>query len=153
MSFLAIYSISRNTSSLRPSCLTQAQRRRFGFDPLGLLLVSHAPPQKRAACLTRLVCWRFPSAVPALRALPATALAPLSHMLRSGFFFVHGFATAGSSEGRTVPKRARPDPRARPCRSSRRTAAARRRSRQAALRACSLVVDAAEATTTACTTK
>src|SRR3954452_16767344 len=102
MKSTVFYRNSRNSSSLRPTCLTQAQRRRFGFDPLGLLPVSHAPPQKRAACLTRLVCWRFTSAVPALRASPATALPPPSHMCRSGFFFVHGFATAGSSEGRTV---------------------------------------------------
>src|SRR3954447_25290527 len=115
---MAIYGSSRNTSSLRPTCLTQAQRRRFGFDPSGLLLVSHAPPQKRVACSTRLVCWRFASAVPALRALPATALAPLSHRLRSGVFLVHGVAPAGSSAGRTALERTRPDPRARPCRSS-----------------------------------
>src|SRR3954452_17248715 len=118
MKSTVFYRNSRNSSSLRPTCLTQAQRRRFGFDPSGLLLVSHAPPQKRAACLTRLVCWRFASAVPALRALPATALAPLSHRLRSGFFLVHGFATTGCSSGRTALKRTRPDPRARPCRSS-----------------------------------
>src|SRR4051795_6551795 len=118
MKSTVLYSSSRNTSSLRPTCLTQAQRRRFGFDPSGLPLVSHAPPQKRAACLTRLVCWRFASAVPALRALPATALAPLSHRLSSGFFLVHGFATAGSSSGGPALKRTRPAPRARPCRSS-----------------------------------
>src|SRR3954453_6512182 len=137
MKSTVFYSSSRNTSSFRPTRLTQAQRRRFGFDPSGLPLVSHAPPQKRAACSTRLVCWRFASAAPALRALPATALAPLSHRLRSGFFLVHGFATAGSSSGRTALKRTRPDPRARPCRSSsskdRRRAAATASGRLASL--------------------
>lgn len=35
--------------------------------------------------------WRFASAVARPRTEPATALAPLSHMLSRGFFFVHGF--------------------------------------------------------------
>jgi hypothetical protein len=52
--------------------------------------------------LARPVCWRFASAVPALRALPATALTPLSHMLSKGFIFVHGFATASSSQGCSI---------------------------------------------------
>ena len=76
--------------------IMQAQRPRFAFD-IGLVSASHAPLQKRIACLVKLVCCRFAAAVPVLRALPARALAPLSHILRSGFFFVHGFATASSS--------------------------------------------------------
>src|SRR3954453_12421283 len=99
--FLTIYSRSRNSSSRRPTCVTQAQRRRFGFSALaGLVSADHAPLQKRTACLTRLVCSPFAAAAPALRALPATALAPLSHMLRREFFLVHGFAIAGSSRAR-----------------------------------------------------
>jgi hypothetical protein len=35
--------------------------------------------------------WRLASAVARLRTDPATALAPLSHMLKNGFFLVHGF--------------------------------------------------------------
>jgi len=55
----------------------QAQRR-FA---LGLVSASQAPLQRRVVRLAKLVCWRFASAAPALRALPARALAPLSHML------------------------------------------------------------------------
>jgi hypothetical protein len=35
--------------------------------------------------------WRLLSAMARLRAEPATALAPLSHMLKKGFFLVQGF--------------------------------------------------------------
>src|SRR3954452_14854340 len=150
MKSTVFYRKSRNSSSARPACLTQAQRRRFGFD-LGLVSASHAPPQKRAACLTRLVCCRFASAVPALRALPATALAPLSHMLRRGFFFVHGFATAGSSRKSHGPGTSTAGPECPAVSLVELEGSPRRRSRRASLRACSLVVDAAEATT-ACTT-
>jgi hypothetical protein len=56
---------------------------RFGF-----VAASQAPVQKRVACVT--------SALPCPVALarPAIALAPLSHMLRNGFFLVHGFVTS-----------------------------------------------------------
>src|SRR3954453_14150667 len=138
MKSTVFYRNSRNSSSARPACLKQAQRRRFGFDPLGLPLVSHAPPQKRAACSTRLVCWRFASAVPALRALPATALAPLSHRLSSGFFFVHGFATAGSSRRSHGPETSTAGPSGPAVSLVVLEGSPRRRSRQAALRACSL---------------
>ena len=38
-----------------------------------------------------LAAWRLASAVARLRAEPATALAPLNHMLNNGFFFIQGF--------------------------------------------------------------
>jgi hypothetical protein len=51
--------------------------------------------QKSAICLAlfviMVVAWRFASAVARLRAEPATALAPLNHMLSHGFFLVQGF--------------------------------------------------------------
>jgi hypothetical protein len=51
-------------------------------------------PQKPIICLKPLViavvAWRFASAVTRLRAEPRTALAPLNHMLRRGFFLVQG---------------------------------------------------------------
>src|SRR3954453_11876017 len=137
--FLTIYSRSRNSSSRRPTCLTQAQRRRFGFLALaGLVSADHAPLQKRTACLTRLVCRRFAAAAPALRALPATALAPLSHMLRRGFFFVHGFAIAGSSRRSHGLETSTAGPEGPAVSLVVLEGSPRRRSRQAALRACSL---------------
>jgi hypothetical protein len=39
----------------------------------------------------KVATWRFASAVARPRAAPSTALAPLSHMLKNGFFFAHGF--------------------------------------------------------------
>jgi hypothetical protein len=39
----------------------------------------------------KVATWRFASAAARPRAEPTTAFAPLSHMLKKGFFFVHGF--------------------------------------------------------------
>lgn len=75
-----------------------AQRRR-----LGLVVPSQALVQKRVASFVSWVCCFFASRAAWLRARPATALAPLSHMLMNGFFFVHGFATGDISLQRHAP--------------------------------------------------
>ena len=80
--------------------LSDEQRTALGR---ALASASHALLQKRVASSMRLVCRRLAAAAPTPRALPATALAPLSHRLRSGFFFVHGFAIASSSQDRAAP--------------------------------------------------
>ncbi|WP_159462867.1 hypothetical protein [Caballeronia telluris] len=55
----------------------------------------NAAVQKSAICLfpllTAVDACRFAAAFACPRAEPATAFAPLSHMLINGFFFVHGF--------------------------------------------------------------
>jgi hypothetical protein len=48
------------------------------------------------------VAWRFASAVARVRADPITALAPLSHMLISGFFLIQGFLMRSSVEGNSM---------------------------------------------------
>jgi hypothetical protein len=53
-------------------------RRFFGFDGV-------------SAAVQKLTVSRFAAAATRPRAEPATAFAPLSHMLRNGFFFSHGF--------------------------------------------------------------
>jgi hypothetical protein len=45
-------------------------------------------------CLTAVDACRYAAALACPRADPATAFAPLSHMLINGFFFVHGFFMA-----------------------------------------------------------
>jgi hypothetical protein len=47
------------------------------------------------------VAWRVVSAVARLRADPITALAPLSHMLISGFFFIQGFLMSSRLNGKS----------------------------------------------------
>jgi hypothetical protein len=51
--------------------------------------------QKRVICFAlffiMVAAWRRPSIVARLRAEPAAALAPLNHMLKKGFFLIHGF--------------------------------------------------------------
>jgi hypothetical protein len=44
-----------------------------------------------SAAVQNVATWRLASAVARPRAEPSMAFAPLSHMLRKGFFFVHGF--------------------------------------------------------------
>lgn len=57
------------------------QRRLFRFLDLG----------GDNAVVQKVLISRFAAAVACPLADPATAFAPLSHMLRKGFFFVHGF--------------------------------------------------------------
>jgi len=51
-----------------------------------------------SAAVQKAVVPRFAAAAACPRAEPATALAPLNHMLRKGFFFIHGFFMARSIE-------------------------------------------------------
>jgi hypothetical protein len=87
----------RHVERRAPASCDAAQRRLFGSRPF--VGVNNAV-QKLVICFTPSViivaAWRFASAVIRLRAAPAMALAPLSHMLRKGFFFVHGFFIAVS---------------------------------------------------------
>ena len=59
--------------------------------------------QKPINCLKPLViavvAWRFAPAATRLRAEPRTALAPLNHMLRRGFFLVQGFLICALLDG------------------------------------------------------
>src|SRR5205085_11607601 len=50
-----------------------------------------APSMSFVALVIAAVDWRLASAVILPRAVLATRLAPLSHMLMNGFFFNHGF--------------------------------------------------------------
>ena len=67
-------------------------RRLFGFEA-----ASHAPVQDRTACSIATDCCLAIAALAALRPRPAAAFAPLSHMLRKGFFLVQGFAIREAS--------------------------------------------------------
>ena len=67
------------------------QRRRFGFSA-----AIQPAVQLRVACRMTCVCCRLPAAIAAARALPARALAPLSHMLKNGLRFVQGLAKPAS---------------------------------------------------------
>ena len=73
------------------------------FSSSEALELSVPPVQNRTICfvLSGVVAavWRFASAVARLRADPITALAPLSHMLISGFFFSQGFLMRSQLKG------------------------------------------------------
>ena len=57
------------------------------------MAASQESVQNRVACRLNLVCSLFAAAVAWPLARPATELAPLSHRLMNGFFFVHGLDT------------------------------------------------------------
>jgi hypothetical protein len=61
-----------------------------------LAVPNQAAAQNRGATLVSCFRWPLVSAEPAERALPAMALAPLSHRLIKGFFFVQGLAMSDS---------------------------------------------------------
>jgi hypothetical protein len=58
-----------------------------------------------SAAVQKAVVPRFAAAIACPRAEPAAALAPLNHMLRKGFFFVHGFFMSHSVEKSVVQLR------------------------------------------------
>ncbi len=65
-------------------------------DRFGLLGLSQASVQNRATCFEAKACCLLTAADAGPRIFPAMALAPDSHMLKNGFFFVHGFVTPKS---------------------------------------------------------
>ncbi len=75
-------------------------RRRFGLAGL-----SQASVQNRATCFDAATRCLLMAANAGPRIFPAMALAPDSHMLKSGFFFVHKFATPKSPARQNVAPR------------------------------------------------
>src|SRR4051794_27023342 len=81
-----------SSSGARPCAVLPApQRRRLGFNA-----VIQPAVKLRVACRMSCVCCRLPAAIAAARALPARALAPLSHILKNGLRFVQGLAKPAS---------------------------------------------------------
>jgi hypothetical protein len=72
------------------------------FDDGGVMTPVQAPTISLVALEIAAVDWRFASAVILARAVLATEWAPLSHMLRNGFFFSQGFDTYHSSSSRAA---------------------------------------------------
>ena len=74
------------------------------------------PVQNRTICFEpsamMAIAWRFASAVARLRAGPITALAPLSHMLISGFFLSQGFLICSQLKGNSMTVVTRRNPKA-----------------------------------------
>jgi hypothetical protein len=71
-----------------PDCGCPSQRRVFLFFGFGGVI----------AAVQKAVVPRFAAAVAWPLAEPAIAFAPLSHMLRKGFFLVHGFFMLDSND-------------------------------------------------------
>jgi hypothetical protein len=61
------------------------------FEDGAFVTPGQAPHISPVALEIAAVDWRFASAAILPRAVLATELAPLSHMLMNGFFFSHGF--------------------------------------------------------------
>lgn len=81
-----------NPASAEVSRRHASQRDFFVFLAGG---AANAPLQNLPTCLVpsviKVAACRFAWAFATPRAEPIIALAPLNHMLRNGFFFVHGF--------------------------------------------------------------